>query len=410
MMNLLKEGLDQKLVEKTTMTRKLTVDGITMAYPVYKINLECLFYNEQNDRIATWISQYKSNNSGATPNISDKKSFNEIIEKFIIESNPEAIKKTQTNIELVDQREPGVVLSDGRVIDGNRRFTCLRRLSTKNDRFNFFEAVILDRNYESSTKQIKMLELSIQHGEEKKVDYSPIDRLVGIYNDIIDTKLLTVEEYAKSTNEPLFEIKKKVELSLLMVEFLEFINAPKEFHIARELQVYYPLEELQKLISRYQNEDEKNDLKISIFNNILMQTSSDMTRFVRNFKSIIGTPYQKEFIEEQKLLALKTIERIPSLERVNYEIVKNIIRGNDEQKQILEDSIEKALLKVKKNETRNKPIQLVEKATTFLEGIDLNILQKMNDSEIQRLSRQLNILHSMITDIDERIKDEISSK
>ena len=59
-MNLLKEGLEQRVVERTTMTRKLTVDGLTKAYPVYKIRLDWLFYNDQNDRIATWISQYKA--------------------------------------------------------------------------------------------------------------------------------------------------------------------------------------------------------------------------------------------------------------------------------------------------------------------------------------------------------------
>ena len=407
-MNLLKEGLEQKLVEKTSMTRKLTVDGVTMAYPVYRINLNCLFYNEQNDRIATWISQYKANNAGVTPDSSDKESFNNIIEKFIIESNPDAIKKTQTNIELVDQREPGVVLSDGRIIDGNRRFTCLRRLSKRNDRFKFFEAVILDRNYESSAKQIKMLELSIQHGEERKVDYSPIDRLVGIYNDIIDTKLLSIEEYAKSTNESISEVKKKVELALLMVEFLDFINAPKEFHIARELQIYYPLEELQKVISKCQTDDEKKDLKTSIFNNILLQTSGDMTRFIRNFKTIIGTPYQEEFIEEQKTLAEKTLENIPQIGQINTETIKDVIRGNNERKQELEHSIEKALLKAKKNETRNKPIQLVEKATTFLEGIDLNIIQKMNDSEIQRLNRQVKIIQELVDEIKNHLKNEIT--
>jgi len=404
-MNLLKEGLEQKLVEKTTMTRKLTVDGVTMAYPVYKINLDCLFYNEQNDRIATWISQYKANNAGTAPDISDKEAFNNIIEKFIIESNPEAIRKTQTNIELVDQREPGVVLSDGRIIDGNRRFTCLRRLSQKNDRFKYFEAVILDRNYESSAKQIKMLELSIQHGEERKVDYSPIDKLVGIYNDIVDTKLLSVEEYAKSTNEHLFEVKKKVELALLMVEFLEFINAPKEFYIARDLQLYTPLEELQKVLSKCHTDAEKEDFKISIFNNILLQTNADMSRFIRNFKNIIDSPYQEEFVEEQKNLAAQTLENIPVIGKVNTEVIKDVIRGNDEQRQVLENSIEKALLKVKKNETRNKPIQLAEKATTFLETIDLNILQKMNDSEIKRLSRQLDILQNIVNNINETIAE-----
>lgn len=52
-MNLLKEGLAQHAVEKTTQTRKLTIDGMTKAYPVYKVRLDWLFYNDQNDRIAT---------------------------------------------------------------------------------------------------------------------------------------------------------------------------------------------------------------------------------------------------------------------------------------------------------------------------------------------------------------------
>ena len=56
-MNLLKDGIAQHTVEKTTLTRKLTLDGLTKAYPVYKVRLDQLFYNEQNDRISTWISQ-----------------------------------------------------------------------------------------------------------------------------------------------------------------------------------------------------------------------------------------------------------------------------------------------------------------------------------------------------------------
>jgi AGCS family alanine or glycine:cation symporter len=67
--------------------------------------------------------------------------------------------------------------------------------------FDWFETVILDTSIDTDKKQIKMLELAIQHGEEKKVDYNPIDRLVGVYQDIIETELLTIEEYAQSTNE-----------------------------------------------------------------------------------------------------------------------------------------------------------------------------------------------------------------
>ena len=402
-MNLLKEGIAQQAVIKTAQTRKLTVDGLTKAYPVYKVRLDWLFYNDQNDRIATWISQYRAQHGGKAPDSTDRGAYNAIIEQFIVDSNPDAIRKTQTNIEMVDQREAGVVLADGRIIDGNRRFTCLRRLAAKNDRFSYFETVILDRNIEHSAKQIKMLELSIQHGEESKVDYNPIDRLVGIYNDIISTQLLSVEEYARSTNETEGDVKKRVEVAKLMVEFLEFINAPEQFYIARDLQLYYPLEELLKLFKKCRTEDEIEDLKIAVFTNILMQTTGDMTRFVRQIKAVVGTEYQEEFFEEQKEIAAKVVDMIPEQGKVNTAVIREVVRSNDEVVQELGRSMEKAQTKVKKNETKNRPIQLAEKATTFLESIDTRILLKMNDSELRRLTRQLDRLEQTIEKIRENL-------
>ncbi len=400
-MNLLKDGIAQHTVEKTTLTRKLTLDGLTKAYPVYKVRLDQLFYNEQNDRIATWISQYRAQHDGHAPDASDREHYNAVIEKFIVDSNPDAIRKTQNNIEMVDQREPGVVLADGRIIDGNRRFTCLRELAKKNDRFGYFEAVILDRNIESSAKQIKLLELYIQHGEENKVDYNPIDRLVGVYNDITATGLLSVEEYARSTNETEGEVRKRVEVANLMVEFLEFINAPKQFYIARDLQLYYPLEELLKLIKKCSTVDEAEDLKNAVFTNILMQTNGDMTRFVRHIKSVIGTEYQDEFLQEQQGIAAQVIETLPPQGKVTTESLRETVRSNTEAVRALERSMDKALTKAKKTETKNRPILLAEKATTFLEGIDTNILAKLNDSELQRLKQQLSRLEDAVRSIRE---------
>ena len=59
MKNLLYDGMGQ-VVQPTSLTRKLTIEGVTKAYPVYRVRLDQLFYNDQNDRIATWISQFKN--------------------------------------------------------------------------------------------------------------------------------------------------------------------------------------------------------------------------------------------------------------------------------------------------------------------------------------------------------------
>ena len=402
-MNLLKEGIEKKAVIKTEQKRKLTIDGLTEVYPVYKVKLDVLFYNDKNDRIATWISKYKAEHDGKTPDLADREKYNNIIEEFIVESNPDAINKTQTNIKTVGQREAGVVLSDGRVIDGNRRFTCLRRLTQEDDKFSYFETVIIDRNIEDSAKQIKILELSIQHGEEQKVNYQPVDRLVGIYNDIISTKMISIAEYAKSTNESESEVNKRVGLAKLMIEFLEFINAPNQFYIARDLEVYYPLEELFKLIKKCSSDDEIEDLKIAVFANILMKTKGDITRYVRNFKPIIESEYKDDFLEEQKEIAEDIINALSEKDVIDTKVIRENIRSNESVIDRLDASADKALTKVRKNETKNKPIKLTEKATEYLESIDINILRKMNDSELRRLERQINKLEKVIEQIRESL-------
>lgn len=188
-----------------------------------------------------------------------------------------------------------------------------------------------------------------------------------------------------------------MEIAELLVEWLDFINAPKQFHIARDLQVGFPLEELSKLIKKCKNEDEIEDLKICVFTNILLKTSNDLGRFVRRIKDIITFDYMEEFIEEQKEIAYRVVDSLPT--KVNEKIIRDVIRANDEVGQDLEQSMDKALAKAKKTETRNRPVQLIEKATTFLESIDMNILLKLNDSELIRVERQLAKLESIIEEI-----------
>ena len=190
------QQVDTDLVQKTTLTRKVTYAGKTVIYPVYRVRLDALYYNDQNDRISTWITRYQSENGQNALNGLDTEDYNRIIEEFIVESNPESIQRTQRNIAMIGQREPGVTLADGRIVDGNRRYTCLRRIQREQSDPVYFETVLMDMDIQADRKQIKLLELAIQHGEEKKVDYDLIDYAVGTYRDVVQTGLLTAEEYA----------------------------------------------------------------------------------------------------------------------------------------------------------------------------------------------------------------------
>ena len=129
--------------EDVVSTKKLSIRGEKKVFDVYRIPLEYLKYNKKNGRIATYISQFIDEGHDFSKDINE---FNNIIEKFIEESNPDALRKTKQNIKILSQTEPAVVLSNGIIIDGNRRFTSLRQLSREGAgaEFNYLEAVILD--------------------------------------------------------------------------------------------------------------------------------------------------------------------------------------------------------------------------------------------------------------------------
>lgn len=401
-MNLLLDGIKNESVQLTDQVVKLTVDGVTSNYPVYRVRLSNLFYNDQNDRIATWISQYKAENGEDALNLVDKEQYNSIIQSFIEKSNPDRLNKTQANIELLGQQKYGVVLNDGRIIDGNRRFTCLRNLSKKDIAFDYFETVILERDYEHSAKQIKMLELQIQIGSEERVDYDPIDRLVGIYRDIVDSKLLTIDEYAKSTNQKASSVKKDLEIAELIVEFLEAIKAPKQYYLARELQLDGPIRELYSALNNIADEDKKQEFKYIAFVNLLMRPEEDMTRFIRNLKGISKSIYLDEFISKEEETAEDVLDSLPDGGKVNSEVISDI-RTNDTVKESLKSTMTIVDSKVRVKETRDKPSQMLKNAIESLASIDPKIIEKLSDEQIEDMKSGIERLEELIAIVKEAV-------
>lgn len=399
-MNLLTDGVKNKTVLLTDLTKKHSIDNHTQSYQVYKIRLDLLYYNDQNDRISTWISQYKVENGVEQFDISDRGQYNSIIQGFITDSNPDALKKTQNNIELVGQNEPGVVLVDGRIIDGNRRFACLRNIENKTGKTQYFEAVILEHDIKNNAKQIKRFELMLQHGVDKPVDYNPIDRLVGIYNDIVDKRLLTVEEYAHSVNQSESDIKTEVEKAKLMVEYLEFINAPKKFYLARTMNLNDPLKELYTILKQCRDEDKREDIKNVVFANFLMQPHGDMTRYIRKIKKIASsTKFLDDYLKEQLATTEKVCDIIEEQTVVTDRIINEKIRTQEDIKDIFAHSTEKWVSKVDGDATRNKPAQQAEKAYEMLDTIDTNIFKKLSEEQKEDIRKKLDLIQDALDNI-----------
>lgn len=403
-MNLL-ELQDASLVEKTNLTRKLTLGGVTKAYPVYRVRLDLLYYNDQNDRIATWITQYKSDPENAAFDTLDREQYNKTIEGFIIASNPAAMEKTKNNIALVNQREPGVVLADGRIIDGNRRFTCLRLLHAENPAFNYFETVILEASVQEDHKQIKMLELAIQHGEEQRVDYNLIDLAIGAYHDIVETGLLTIDEYAESTGMSVSEIKRRLEIAQLIIDFLAFMGVPGQYHVAREMQVFSVFNELVPLLRRCETEQAREELRRSVFNNTMMKTFIDQRKYMRDLKAMMDSGLYSSYIKKQNKIAEDLEEKKARAGITTKKELDEFVKRNEDAAEELQISMERSLLQTKKSQARNRPSQIVGKSISMLKDIDTGVFDKLTPAEREKLQTQLGKLSSAVSMMADDVTD-----
>lgn len=405
-MDLLKEGIEKGLVEATNMTRKLTIGGKTKAYPVYRVHLDILYYNDQNDRITTWIEEYKLEHGDSSIDISNREAYNDIIEDFIVKSNPERIEQTKNNIKLVDQREAGITLQDGRIVDGNRRFTCLRQLHRDNThKYAFFETVILTEDFKRDAKNIKMLELAVQHGEEQRVDYDPIDRLAGLYNDVVRYKLLTVKEYANSVNKSEKEIETDVEIAKLLVEYLDYIQMPFQFHIARKNKLDGPLREIYPVIKSEKDEDRCIDMKQVVFGQLALNPIGDMTRYMRKVKKILKDKRQGDaFIEEQMDIAEKVMDKISDSKEVSdnklIETLDSFKRGSDEAISA-QQATERFDEKIRAIANREQAAHTLDKAIDSINELDTNIFVKLSEEQLQLIREKADELIEILQQLKE---------
>lgn len=379
-----------KTISLTDGTRKLTIKGQTRSYPVHRIPLEHLLYNRQNGRIISSMNRYESEGK-EIQNLS-KEEYNDLVEQFIVESNSAALNKTKQNIDLFGQRLPGVVLNDGTVVDGNRRYTCLRQLK-REGKTSFFEAVILDPSEGLSAIDIKRLELNLQHGEERPVDYNAIDNLVEVYNDIEKNKYFTVKEYATNTNKTEGDVKKMLKKANLMVEFLSFINAEGKYYVARDMELDGPLQEVMFILNKEKDEEEHERVKNALFTAMALSKEGDLTRYIRRIgKEIILAGNRDQFLDEYDDIVEDVYDAYQEEASVTVNTVKklneNLKNVREEASSIVSKRVDETVL----TRVKMKPIDSLNTVIRTLDNVDADQIARMDagsKKEFARLVEQI---------------------
>lgn len=306
--------LKENRFKKTGESKKIKIPEQSQdIYDIYAIPLEYLFYNDQNGRINTTYRKYIAENKKLLPEAGNSE-YNKLFEKFIYESNKPALKKTLQSIKEKGQQEPGVVLPDGRIIDGNRRFTALRMHQEKEKVQKFFHAAILPLNLENEAdkKIIKYLELDFQLAREERVNYDPIDRIFDVYYTIKEINQMTPEEYRDASGAGSTKgINRDIRLAELIIDFIKIIspggNPVDKFYLARDLQLDGPIEEIESTIAKLKSEDRESIkdavlvyvalAKTDFINKAPVQAVRDLKNHVLNNSEIL--PHYLDAVDER---------------------------------------------------------------------------------------------------------------
>lgn len=389
-------------ISLTEQKRKLTLKGETRVFDVYRIPLEHLVYNRRNGRIISWMNRVES--EGEDVSTLDKNEYNDKVEEMIIESNKGALEKTKANIKNFGQRVPGVVLNDGTIVDGNRRFTCLRHLRRDHGMDVFFEAIILDPKEGLSDIDIKRLELNLQHGEERPVDYNPIDNLVDVYNDIVVNEYFTEQEYALNTNKKPSEVKKMVEKAKLMVEYLEFINADGKFYLARELELDGPLQEMVGILKNEKDEEERIRVTDTLFTALTISKNKDLTRYIRRIgNDILKASNREAFLEEFDEIVYDVADAFQEKGKVDLEAMRQL---NSEMKDLRDEAA--SLIDRRADETaisraKMRPIDAFNTSLKTLDTIDMDHIGRLDQKNREEFIRLMGRMRGVLDSFEERL-------
>ena len=371
-------GIAEGWVRKTDNSERKFIGGQNQDCPIYEVRVDKLHFNVQNGRIATFISRYQAEHPEGLPQ--DQTELDNLIADMVEADNPKHLKTTMLDIKNKGQQQSAIILTNGVVIDGNRRFTCLRKLSAAENTLRMLRCCVFPDTYDENA--IKGLELEIQLGEDTKQEYDAISRLVDIDRWVNEGRM-TAEEYAKHANMKQSKMKNCLAQIDMLKDFLELCEAPGAFHIAQDLKLQGPIESLTNGLVKVKNKDKREEIKNAVFVNLMCQTFGDATRGVREF--IDNLIADDKLREEQLDYAVEVLERLaekPEDVVVTTEYLRDAFGSDTRLKEGMKASRNVARAKAGNRKIKNGQVRAVRNALSDVNDVDVEILHKLEPEQL----------------------------
>lgn len=365
--------------------------------PVIRIDTRDLSYNIELGRLI--IDRLTIIDVGADADPEDQNLQDDIEGKILSFRETGLLKRL---IARDGQLEPGVITSDGYVINGNRRLAVLRSLAkeTSNQRFAYMDVAVLPED--AKRDELYLLEASMQMTPETRARYGPVTTMLQIRRGLQELRL-EKEKIAEAMNMEAEDLEKHLERLALMEEYLAFIDRPGEYHILEEGREEEGREGRGKNqhfieIQNLKKQHDRNPYWESFLRHLFVLVSTDATfddiRRMKSWKAdgirtytevireFLPPPEKKktpapaaktaDATSESLSLALEDLTSTLSPSMKGSRALPRPTAASQEWKEVVEVAFEQTIEMLDNRKRSTKPADLLKQALRKLEAVDLH--------------------------------------
>jgi hypothetical protein len=143
--------------------------------------------------------------------------------------------------------------------------------------------------------------------------------------------------------------------------------------------------------------DEKAQLKQITFCNAMMKAIPDQRKFIRDIKTLIKSEAYADYFADQKKMCEELIAKYAQAQIHTKADVDQFAAENSGVAEALQMTLEKALLRARSVQLRNKPSENVEKSIGLLMDIDPRLFGRLDEEEKETLKAELDELKKIVT-------------
>jgi len=327
---------------------KIFYEGDVHTHEVYKIPIKYLIYNIRNGRFRAELLE-KEDELKRKLDATNKEDA-QVIQQLLLDQDENETELLKQDLIKHGQIDPGIITSDGAVINANRRMAILSYLfkETREEKYSYLKVGILPQRI--STSDLWRIEAGLQFGKDFRLKYGGVNELLKLKEGLkqgLSEKDISVALLGRYSEK---QVKEKINILKLIDSYLVFIEKPGEYHLIHEEGALEKFISGSKAMERLSFGKERAMEKIDMYNLLFLLIEKTNARH----------------------LDLRELDKIAN----NVNAYKELKKGYNSSaprkidKQQLNENFETALEISNAQKDKDKPILLLKKALSNIQNVN----------------------------------------